>query len=81
MGQINLLVTKGATKAPTYIGFPLDESIASRSSVIEALAEAGGLAELPEDIELEDILSWAELKPDQASEMSVDELTFALQVI
>lgn len=69
-----------ASISQAYICIPLDEEMASRSSVMATLADIGGIVELPSGMEISDVVRWAELKPKQVETMTTEELIDALQV-
>lgn len=80
MAAASLIVPRGAPKARAYVCIPVDESVASRSSVIATLMNMEGFADLPDGIDVSDFLSWSESRPEEAFSLSAEELSCALQV-
>ena len=64
-----------------HTSIALEESMATRSSVLSTLADIGDIVELPPGVAVSDLVRWAELKPGNASQMTVEELLHALQVV
>lgn len=79
MAKASFIVPHGANSR-AYICIPLDECLAERSAVIQTLMELGGVSELPPDLDPTDVLTWAELSPERANSMSVEQLSFAMKV-
>ena len=81
MEGTSFIVPHGQERARAYICTPVDEAIAERSSVMRTLMEFEGFAELPPGVDVSDVLAWTDTYPDNASDMSPEELTQALQVL
>lgn len=77
MVQASFLVPHGA-ESRAYVCFPVD-SAAQRSPVLTTLIEFDGVSELPDGLTTADLLAWADLQPERAHAMSVEDLTFALK--
>lgn len=80
MSNTSFIVPRGAARTRAYVCIPVEESVASRSSVIATLMDVEGFAELPDGVEVSDLLAWSDMRPDEASSLTADELSCALQV-
>lgn len=80
MEGVTFIVPQGHADARAYICFPVAESMATRSSVIETLIDLNGIIELPAGVEVTDLLKWAELQHDDAQNLSAEQLSHALKV-
>lgn len=80
MQGVSVIVPHGHVPSRAYIGFPVEESMAQRSSVIAALMGCEGVVELPEGLEVCDVQAWAEVQPEEATKLSTEELAEALKV-
>lgn len=81
MDENGFIFSPGSVRARTYVCVPVDESMANRSSVLESLMECNGRANLLEGVEVSDYLTWAEMKPKEAPNVSTEQLMHALKVI
>lgn len=80
MDRTSFIVPHGHVKARAYICIPVDESMAIRSSVMATLMDCNGIVELPAGVEVSDLLTWADFQPDQASKLSVEQISQAMKV-
>lgn len=80
MDTTTFIVPRGCAKAPAYLCTPLDDAMASRSPVLASLMSFEGITELPPEIVMSDLQTWAELRQEEAPEMSTEQLYHALKV-
>ena len=80
MDRTSFIVPHGHVQARAYICIPVQEEMATRSSVIASLMDCDGLVELPEGVQVSDVLTWAEFQPEQAPKLSTEQLSQALKV-
>lgn len=74
------ILPHGEATARAYICLPVDDAVVSRSPVLEAMIDAGGTAELPEDLSLQDFLDWTGLHASDVGTLSSAEVCRSLQV-
>lgn len=80
MSNTSFIVPRGAERTRAYVCIPVQECVATRSLVIATLMDVEGFAELPDGVDVSDLLAWSDMRPDEASSMSADDLSCALQV-
>lgn len=80
MAGISFIVPHGYAHARAYIGIPVEEALAQRSSVMATLMECEGVVELPDGVAVADFMTWSDFQPEEAATLSAEELTQALKV-
>lgn len=71
---------EATVRARAYVCLPIDDAAVSRSPVLEALIDAGGTTELPEDLSLQDFIDWMGLHALDLEKLSAAETSRSLQV-
>lgn len=76
----SLIVPHGCSNARVFLCTPVDDFTASRSTFLTTLTEYEGIIELPKGFDASDLRAWANLRPNEAENLSASELGHALQV-
>lgn len=74
------ILPPGRPRCRAYVCIPVEDSLASRSPVIETLMEIEGIAELPDGVPVADFLSWSSMATDELSAFHADDVCQALRV-
>lgn len=69
-----------AEKPRAFICIPVEEALATRSTVISELMDVHGVVQLPAGVDVSDVLTWADSNTEAAANMSWEELSHTLQV-
>lgn len=80
MVNTSFIVPHELAQARAYICIPVQDAMASRSSVMSTLMDCEGVVELPAGVEVSDVLTWAETQPEDAATLSTNTLSHALKV-
>lgn len=73
-------IMPNAVQPRAFFCIPVEESLATRSTMIADLMDTHGTAELPEGLDMSDVMTWAASKPGQADSMSWEALAHTLKV-